>query len=104
GSFEARAGERFNLREQRGDAGIERDLRDADARGRRIGYGLGRTAAERGADAVEDVVAGHQRRLHISRKLRSGSGGRSRWLVQARSGPAWMEGTPTERSSLPAIS
>ena len=44
-------------------------------------------AAERRADAVQNVVARHQRRLHISRKLCAGSGGRSRWLNQAPSGP-----------------
>ena len=55
-----------------------------------IGHGLPGAAAERGANAVQNVVARHQRRLHISRKLRAGAGGRSRWLSQARRGPMFM--------------
>src|SRR5205085_2927793 len=69
--------------------------------GRQIGHGLAGAAADRGADTVQNVLAGHQRRLHISRKLLGGGGGRSRSLSHALTGPTFI-GAGRLRIQLPS--
>ena len=64
---------------------------------------------------LKNGLAGHQRRLHISRKERAGAGGRSRSSIQAFSGPSFIRpgteriqpprpGGATAEATLPAIS
>ena len=71
------------------------------ARGRG-GRRLPRAAAQRGAHACRMCSRDISARLHISRKLFFGSGGRSRWLSHARTGPTFGIGSAPRRCVPPS--